>query len=128
MRVVVFFASLFFLLAGKNVVLTPGNGFTGNDISQELQTKNFLSFQFTGNYSFLSTNSLHKEDKILICEEVEDEDTNDASPRKYKTPVAFHTSPYYQLRPAYSDNISTTFESSSHQLTRRYIMLRTLRI
>ena len=128
MRVAVFFASLFLLLAGSNVTLSAGNGFTTNYISQGLQTKAFENFLFTGNHSLLSTTSLHKEDKILICEEVEDEDTNDASPKKYKAQVAFNSSPYFQLSLAYNDHIVTTFESSCHQLVRRYIMLRTLRI
>ncbi len=78
--------------------------------------------------SIANNNSLADEDKTLLCEDVEDDDVNELSPRKYKSVVGFYSILFCQscldFRHYYAKAVPFVWRQVSH----RYILQRTLRI
>ena len=119
MRVVVFLASVFFMLFG-NVNSLAGVGLSSSN--SEAATLNKIGLDKVSG----KNSSLPEKYKILICEDVEDDDGNDLS-GKYRSVIGFHSISSYQSFLNLRRN-SAKFPFFWPHASHRYILQRNLRI
>jgi hypothetical protein len=130
MRVVVFLASIFFMLFG-NVNSLAGVELNSSNSTPTLQVKKLeaATLNNIGLDKVSGKNSsLPEEYKILICEAVEDEDPNDVSPEKYRSGAAFSSIPFYHSFLNFRHNWAESLSFFWCRSSCRYILHRTLRI
>lgn len=130
MRLPVFFISLFFILLGINFSSFAGVEFHSSNASSHLyfnKAQCTASEISSGNWIINNNSSSQEEDKILVCEDVEDEDANDPSPRKYSSVAGFYSILFDQ--PGLNFHYSNAGEVPFFRIpARRYILQRNLRI
>lgn len=87
MRPAIFFGYLcFLLLKGNNAVYT-GTQHNGSCYTQAQQNEKSLQVKFTDtneDYTTIKNRDADEQKEHMLCEDVEDEDTNDVIARKYR--------------------------------------------
>jgi len=131
MRVLIFLASLFFTLCGS-VNALAGVTVNSSHAAFILQIKNPQASAFSniGRNNFSTrNNSLPKEEKILICEneEDEDEDSNDLSHGKSGSVISFFSIASYQCLSLHHNSLKA-LPFFWPKVSYRYILQRNLRI
>ena len=127
MRIAVFFLCLIFLLP-----VGHANGFKGTWSHSTSSTRSIkIADPFKSTHkdqSSISKNNTGGEEKSLFCEEADDEDSSEASPRKYRSPASLHSIPFYEPVLTYHLDCPTKLPFFWYQPSYRYILQRTFRI
>lgn len=131
MRTAAFLISLFCLLLGGNVNLLAVTGSHSGPLSSTLHCKEQPQTVFTNiiqDKAFITNTSSPKEDQLLICEEVEDEEGSDISARKFKSPTGFNPDAQDHSVLTFYHHCAKPLPFIWRSVSTRYILQRTLRI
>ncbi|HTE25077.1 hypothetical protein [Flavitalea sp.] len=131
MRIVVFFASLFFMLLGGRIDAFAGinlnNSYSASAVAYHTDKKEPVIFNADAGQASIQKTTVPEENKIYFCEDAEEEDDNQSS-RKYQPVSDFFSGFSYQSQLAFLDNCYDATPFLYLQASPRYIFQRTLRI
>jgi hypothetical protein len=131
MRIVVFLASLFFLLLGGRVDAFAGvkatNNYPGGTLAYHAEKKELSVFFSVPGLASIRATTVPEENKIYICEDAEEEDDNQSS-RKYQPVSDFFSGFSYQSQLVFRFNCYDATGCFYLHASPRYIFQRTLRI
>jgi hypothetical protein len=131
MRLPVFFTSLFFIVLGINVNSYARVELHTSRPSPHIDSKKASSFSLEiTDWDNVSTNNSRssEEDKILVCEDEEDDDVNNLSLRKFRPVVSFDSILFYQSRVSFCETQPNVVPFVWRPISRIYILQRNLRI
>ena len=114
---------------GLNALAVPNGISSYSAATRELKKTIPVQFNHAGQAQASFTYIVvAEEDTFLVCEEAEDEDGTDASPRKYKSPAGTNAVPanfaHLYAQQASAKPVAVLWQPA----TGRYILLRNLRI
>ena len=131
MRIVVFLASMFFLLLGGRMYVFAGtnlnNSYSAAAIAYHAEKKEPVILNTCPGQASIQKSTVPEENTIYICEDAEEEDDNQSS-RKYQPVSDFFSGFSYQSQLVFRDNCYNATPFFYLQASPRYIFQRTLRI
>jgi len=131
MRVSSFFISLFFVLLVGKTNSFAGSSFPNQHCSSSQHFRYLETFGDSNSFfdkNVLTNFSFPEDFKILICEEVEEPDSNDSSSGKNRLTNGFYANFYDQCRIVFLNNSAKPLPFLWRNTSHRYILQRTLRI
>jgi hypothetical protein len=129
MRIILFFICLLFLLPGGN--FNTLHGATHHGICSPRNIKiadRFTNFGTDQDHASIANNNLLPEEKWFDCEDVDDEDSSEVSPKKLSSRAGIHSSYYHLAVLNYHRNFPKALPSFWCQASSRYLLLRTFRV
>jgi hypothetical protein len=128
MRIILFLL-IIFLLPGGNLYPFSGNNHPGIHSHQDIKTTGHFKNILTGSYhDFIANNHVLSDEKWFDCEDVDDEDTSEAGPRKSRSHANSYSNYYYLALLNYHSDFPKVLPSIWCQPSCRYILLRTFRV